>query len=186
MPKYSLKYYLEIKNKENAFFVKNLKNPIKINEDITILYCYGKGKIYECLIDTEDIEKISINRAWGAAIRKNTKHVRIGIGEARGLEHYILNKKAYDGFVIDHKNGNTLDNRKENLRIVKQGINMLNKKRYKNTKLEKNISKINNKYNLSFSRLFYDYEIAKKAQNEILKILNKYSNEDIEKNRMDI
>uniref|UniRef100_A0A6M3KJF9 Putative homing endonuclease n=1 Tax=viral metagenome TaxID=1070528 RepID=A0A6M3KJF9_9ZZZZ len=38
---------------------------------------------------------------------------------------------ALPGLVVDHKNGNTLDNRKVNLRCVPRSVNALNSRRYK-------------------------------------------------------
>jgi hypothetical protein len=176
------KFYRELLNQEGIIKYENIGNPIKIQGDTTIIYCYGNNKIYECLIDTKDLKKVAINRRWNAHIRKNTRLVRIGIGTNHFIYHYILNRfDSKDGLIVDHINRNTLDNRRCNLRVVKTGINMLNKKKYKNTILEKYIFKDKkNKYLLKFSRTFENYNLAIEAKNEIEKILDKYSHMDIE------
>ncbi|MFH1371856.1 MAG: HNH endonuclease [Planctomycetota bacterium] len=47
------------------------------------------------------------------------------------MHREIMN--APEGLVVDHKNSNSLDNRRENLRIATQAENMLNRKKRANT-----------------------------------------------------
>ena len=104
-------------------------------------------KNYITLIDNEDFEKV-INLKWYAhkstknkiyAAHKNSKMIY--------LHRYIMNiteKKV----IIDHINGNTLDNRKQNLRVCSQNQNtknrvkVLHKNKYKGVfKINKNLKK---------------------------------------------
>lgn len=56
--------------------------------------------------------------------KSKTTHVK--------MHNYIL--KPFKGFVVDHINHDTLDNRKENLRLSTLSQNMFNKNKYKNNK----------------------------------------------------
>ena len=84
------------------------------------------------LVDDEDYEEIKKYKWWlvsagyaGRKIgnRKNRKPLY--------LHRYIL--KAPKGTVVDHLNGNKLDNQKSNIRICTQSHNLQNKKITKNS-----------------------------------------------------
>lgn len=100
------------------------------------------GRILESKIDTEDFDKVYQHPyCWGAHYEKrmNKYYVTSPIfNEARARKTIFLHRvvtNCPDGFVIDHLNHDTLDNRKSNLRIVKQSENLLNKNgNYRNSK----------------------------------------------------
>lgn len=99
------------------------------NEVIFNLYNQKNEKIAEFIIDKEDIEKVKYHK-W----RLSHQHVVTGLpskGNQRDLSWIILDISQQDiqekDIVIDHINCNPLDNRKKNLRICKQGENVLNK-----------------------------------------------------------
>ncbi len=50
------------------------------------------------------------------------------------MHHYIIGKPL-KGFMIDHRNGDSLDNRRENLRIVTNRVNQQNRKAHRNGRL---------------------------------------------------
>lgn len=93
------------------------------------IYNQKNEKISEFIIDFEDLEKVKYHK-W----RLSHSHVVTGLparGTQRDLSHIILNlsleKLREENVVVDHINGNPLDNRKVNLRICSQGKNILNK-----------------------------------------------------------
>lgn len=79
-------------------------------------------------IDDDDLSKLSGNRWYcnnhGYAMRCSRKRV--------SLHRLVMG--APDGFDVDHINGDTLDNRKSNLRICSRSQNMANRKTNKNNK----------------------------------------------------
>lgn len=80
-----------------------------------------------CLVDEDDLERVSKhswctshngNGNFYAQTRINTKTVY--------MHRFILS--APKGTMLDHRNGNSLDNRKENLRFCTKSENSLNSK----------------------------------------------------------
>lgn len=144
-------YHKESKNHfcckqcEAEFRKGKLNRPKKLN-NIVLQENYAiikiKNKLYgnfDCLIDIEDIEKIK-NFYWN--IRYDKRHPKClpyveshPIGKRLHLHRCIMN--CPDNMVIDHINGNNLDNRKQNLKICTQQKNTLN------NHFAKNISYIN-------------------------------------------
>lgn len=92
------------------------------------------SKGYEAIVDESDYERLNKFR-WHADVREldsGTLYVRARRstsitekGRSVSMQREIMGKPP-NGLVIDHKNGNPLDNRKENLRFVTQSVNMYN------------------------------------------------------------
>lgn len=103
---------------------------------------------YYTLVDNEDYFKLNI-RNWhyfnGYAHGKiNNKTVR--------MHRLVMNLQVGDGLEIDHINGNKLDNRKINLRIVTHMQNMWNTPRFKNSRTGyKGVSERNGKFRVRIS-----------------------------------
>jgi hypothetical protein len=114
-----------------------MKNRYEIRGDVTVIFIDSKkyGTL-ECLIDTEDLERV---KAFS-----NTYHVKYvetkvgGIFYVCGYQRIGTNKyfkphlhrllmNPPEEMVVDHLNGNGLDNRKSNLRVVPQQKNLQNK-----------------------------------------------------------
>lgn len=107
-----------------------------------------KNNIYEILIDDEDYEKISKFK-WFINKRlyvRRTQYINGKEKELR-LHRYILNI-IDSNIIVDHINGNTLDNRKCNLRICNNKQNSYNSKKIKSSSKYKGVfwNKVNNKW----------------------------------------
>lgn len=106
--------------------MKIYKNEYKIHQNYAILKITKENIIIaEILIDIEDVDKIN-KYSW----RLNEKgYVVTDIkGKKVRLHNLILNRDTSDPKIVcDHINRNKLDNRKENLRIVTQKENNLNR-----------------------------------------------------------
>jgi len=89
------------------------------------------------LVDDEDFEDLNKYK-WIAQYSSCTKtyyvkrHSHRECGKPKHLQMHRVIMNAKKGQVIDHINGNTLDNRKENLRIATYSQNRGNSKRYRN------------------------------------------------------
>ena len=99
------------------------RNEIRINGDIAIMNLYNKNaeKIDEVIIDTDDVNKVKYIK-W----KTSASGYAVNSSKSRGsniqLSRVILDTDQF----VDHKNHNTLDNRKENLRIVTRSQNQMN------------------------------------------------------------
>lgn len=114
------------------------KNEIKLNNNYAVIYLYDRNgdKKDECLIDIEDINKIKEHK-WH---KEGRGYVSTKIkGKSVKLHQFLLGKK--DGLVIDHINGNKLDNKKGNLRHITHRQNTWNNKKAKGYYFEKRRNK---------------------------------------------
>ena len=88
----------------------------------------GKHKDKFCLIDDEDYEKVKDKKWYGISPKRSgTTYVT----DSKGMHIYNLIIGKNTGFVVDHINGNGLDNRKSNLRFCTQKQNSRNNRRRK-------------------------------------------------------
>lgn len=113
-----------------------MKNRYEIRGDTTVIFIERKnGEVLECLIDTEDLEKVSrLGKLSASSPSSNEKPYVYGyIREGnRKYKRPFLHRFLMDcpkGMLVDHINGNVLDNRKSNLRITNYSINNRNRHR---------------------------------------------------------
>ena len=93
------------------------------------------------IVDVEDYERV-IQYKWFVRVTKRSKtyyairSVTIsGKKKVVSMHQFIVNPPC--GFVVDHKNGNGLDNRRANLRLATASENARNKAKRGNTKLSR-------------------------------------------------
>lgn len=78
-----------------------------------------EGIVGHALVDDEDFERLN-QRRWCLSSRSDPWPYAVTVTKDGGerLAMHRLVVSAPEGMAVDHINGNTLDNRKENLRIV--------------------------------------------------------------------
>lgn len=91
------------------------------------------NKGYFTKIDSEDLPRVSEHKWRVTTVDKYNKPRAVSSLNGRKillLSRFIMN--APDGKVVDHVNGDTLDDRKSNLRVCSQRENLFNRKLNKN------------------------------------------------------
>ena len=107
--------------------MSRINNTIKTEDSITTILITKDDDIsylYEVVIDTEDLYKIT-NKL------KVQKSGYVYMKQAN-LAHLILGVESNPITIVDHKNCDKLDNRKENLRVLTQHENATNKSKSRN------------------------------------------------------
>ena len=140
-----------------ADFKTNPNNYIVLDNNLSKIVI--KSKTYgtiECLVDTDNI-KVLKERIWSVAKRESVKSKYYIQSNKRELLHRFITN-CPKGMVIDHINGNTLDNRILNLRICNHSINNTNRLGYGTCKykyMSKNSKRVghNESYTVKFPNL---------------------------------
>lgn len=143
---------------------------------------------FEFIVD-DTAQKVLARYYWCLSIesRKSENKLIYAVGfespKKKGSSPVRLLTSAPKGTIVDHINGNTLDNRLENLRVVNHTINMRNsRKRKKSTSKFKGVS-WSTKYSKWRARLYFnkktielgyysDEEVAALAYTDALKKYN--------------
>ena len=109
------------------------KNQIENRDNYAVLLISYKGEIKEVKISIEDIPKVSLIK-WHIHRHKSSKRESVmGLerNNYKNRKHFLLSRfllNCPDDKEVDHINHDTLDNRRENLRIVTKFENQQNKR----------------------------------------------------------
>lgn len=82
---------------------------------------------YKTIVDDEDYEKLAKYK-WHSRVTKNTVYAK---RSEHGKTIYLHKEILSSNDMIDHINGNGLDNRRSNLRICTRSENLMNSKKPK-------------------------------------------------------
>ena len=91
-----------------------------------------KNKNIVTLVSPEDYENVKSKSLFILNTKSGKKYVLITINSSLILLHHYIIGKPPKGQIVDHRNGNELDNRRENLRFVTYSINNQNRIKNKN------------------------------------------------------
>lgn len=80
-----------------------------------------------CEIDAEDLHKVIDGKGRWFAANFNKGLTVYAVRNSKGIKMHRVIMQAADGVVIDHSDGNGLNNRKENLSLVDMQINAKNR-----------------------------------------------------------
>lgn len=100
----------------------------KVNEEYWNCVSVRIGSGRYTIVDIEDYE-LTIKYPWEYHIKKGKGYasckIRVGYGKRRKSLHRLI-MNADNGVMVDHKNRNTLDNRRYNLRFCTFSQNSMN------------------------------------------------------------
>lgn len=123
-----------------------MKNNYWIEGNTLVVQIYYKGDMLEAYFDVEDFDKVDmVNGTWAAYVPKQSVNDHRKYITYQGKEfpkriyaHQYI-KPSPEGMIIDHKNWNGLDNRKNNLEHVTTQRNLQNRRVYNSTSGVRNV-----------------------------------------------
>ena len=128
--------------REFGYFLDNNPRTIYDPNEIRVIGDYAEVDIYDkqakvqktFIIDTEDIPVI-IKYKWGTKYYKKDNMWYVACIDNKTHKHIYLHHllMGFPTETIDHINGDTMDNRKSNLRIATKSIQSINQKKIEGT-----------------------------------------------------
>lgn len=113
------------------------KNETTIDGNVAYVALYNnKGEqVTQSTIDADDVEKVSVYQ-WRLSKKRDKLYVVAGNSTFRKYLHNLILDYEFDGVnEVDHIDGNSLNNRKNNLRKIPHSLNCKNVKPRKTNKL---------------------------------------------------
>lgn len=113
-----------------------MKNSFEIRGDVTCVFVNGKGRVHECLIDTNDLSRVSeFPNSWYARFDKNTQKFYVSGFIGRKMFHiHRWITDVEDDMFVDHRDIDPLNNCRGNLRTVTDAENKQNRSIQRNNK----------------------------------------------------
>lgn len=104
-----------------------MNNLYEIQEDITVIYAKYEGEEVCITINTEDLDLVS-QYSWWICKGRNTLYA-VSTSDKTWMHRLILGLTKEDKLVGDHKDGNGLNNTRDNLRPLTLSQNNANRQR---------------------------------------------------------
>ena len=92
-----------------------------------MIYIKCRGDVLECLIDTRDLERVLNYGTWYGNVGGGGVYAYCKRNYKIVAMHRVILRVANRHRIVDHKNMNTLDNRRCNIHVVTHGDNVSNK-----------------------------------------------------------
>lgn len=111
-----------------------MKNEYEVRGNVTAIFIErSNGEVLEAIISTLDLDRVSsFPNTWTVSFSEYVGSYYV-VGHLPSgnvnLQRWIM--QPSDDLVVDHKNHDTLDNTRDNLRVVTRTINQLNRKNVK-------------------------------------------------------
>lgn len=106
-------------NITNKTKIKSITNQFIQYEEYSVINILYNGEVINAIIDNDDFERCQ-QRSWRISKKRNKLYVISGSKSKNDMIylHQFIIGKAPDGYACDHIDGNSLNNRRNNLRFI--------------------------------------------------------------------